>query len=60
VYAPKSPMGLQLDGAGEFATTGVWPTGLPAGFSLFWQMWVVDAGGPQNFAASNGLLSKGQ
>jgi hypothetical protein len=32
-----------------------WPSGLPAGAKLWFQVWVADPGGPAGYAASNGL-----
>lgn len=34
-----------------------WAQGLPGGLSLYWQIWVVDGGGPAGLAASNGVRS---
>ncbi len=46
-----------VNGAGGFDFSSPWPAGLPSGFQLWWQEWVIDAGGPFGFAASNGVLS---
>ena len=46
-----------LGGGGGLTLVFPWPTGLPSGFELYWQLWFADAGGPAGFAASNGLLS---
>ena len=43
------------DAAGTLALGGPWPAGLPGGANLWMQAWVVDAGGPHGYAASNGL-----
>ncbi len=47
--------GLLTDGAGQLTLASTWPPGIPSGFSMYFQAWVADAGGPQGFAASNGL-----
>ncbi len=36
---------------------GSWPIGLPSGVSVSYQYWMVDAGGPVGFSASNALMS---
>lgn len=52
--------GLQLTAAGSFELDGVWPAGVPAGLTSWWQMWVIDAAGPKGLSASNGLAAKAQ
>jgi hypothetical protein len=47
--------GLPTDVAGAFTLPFAWPGGLPAGFSLYFQMWIVDATAPRGCSASNGL-----
>jgi hypothetical protein len=47
---------LPLDGNGDIDIQWTWAA-LPAGTSLFWQMWIPDAGGPVGFAATNALES---
>jgi hypothetical protein len=42
-----------LTGTLQLATS--WPGGVPAGFAFYFQAWIVDAGGPAGFAASNAL-----
>ncbi|MFO0985342.1 MAG: hypothetical protein U1E76_27025 [Planctomycetota bacterium] len=32
-----------------------WPAGIPSGLELYLQTWIVDAGGPRGYAASNAL-----
>ena len=44
---------LVTDGAGALVFTAPWPVGVPSGFELYFQHWVVDPGGPHGFAASN-------
>jgi hypothetical protein len=41
--------------AGAFALAGSWPPGVPSGFELYAQAWVVDGAGPAGFAASNAV-----
>ncbi len=48
--------GLPLDGNGDLALAGPWPTGVPAGVLIFFQYWMDDAAGPAGFSASNGLI----
>jgi hypothetical protein len=58
VPAPDSLIpGLTTSPTGTLVLSGSWPTGLPPGFQLYYQEWIVDAGGPAGFAASNGLVS---
>jgi hypothetical protein len=45
--------GLVTDAAGALALDGTWPAGATGAFVL--QAWIVDAGGPHGFAASNAL-----
>jgi hypothetical protein len=47
--------GLPLDVTGSYTLSALWPTGIPAGFSLYFQEWFADPGGVQGFAASNTL-----
>lgn len=49
--------GLPLDGSGGFALATTWPTGVPSGFTSWWQVWIPDAAGPVGFSASNGLMA---
>lgn len=44
-------------GAGGFDIPLPWPAAPTSGLVLAWQVWVVDAGGPVGFSASNGLRS---
>ena len=50
------PLTLPVSGSMTLAAT--WPTGVPQGFQFWLQWWVIDAGGPQGYAASNGLRAK--
>jgi hypothetical protein len=47
--------GLPTGPAGTLALTSNWPPGIPSGFTLYFQHWILDPAGPQNLAASNGL-----
>jgi predicted outer membrane repeat protein len=47
--------GFLVSGAGDIALAAPWPVGLAPGVSVWMQWWIVDAGGPVGFAASNGL-----
>ncbi len=52
---PDIIIGLPTDVTGTFAFPFVWPAGVPGGISIYWQAWCPDAGGPNNFSASNGV-----
>ncbi len=52
--------GLPTGPLGVFALPATWPSGIPAGFVLYLQAWVTDAGGPLGFSASNGLSGTAQ
>jgi hypothetical protein len=47
--------GLPTDGNGELFLPFLWPAGIPSGFFLYFQDWIVDPAGPKGFSASNGL-----
>jgi hypothetical protein len=47
--------GLPTGPSGALALSTTWPAGLPSGFTLHFQQWVVDATGPHGFTATNGL-----
>jgi len=46
---------LSTDDAGSGSLTLPWPKGLPGGTTVYFQSWIVDASGPQGFAATNGM-----
>ncbi len=48
---------VPVDPAGDIDISFAWPAGSPSGISAYWQTWVVDAGGPFGYAATNGLQS---
>lgn len=47
--------GLPTGPTGALDLAGTWPAGVPSGLNLFFQAWVVDAGGVLGAAATNGL-----
>ena len=47
--------GLSTDGSGGFAFQGAFGKDLDPGTSVYVQYWIVDPGGPQGMAATNGL-----
>ena len=47
--------GLPTGPAGLLPLTAHWPAGLPPSFTLYFQHWIIDPGGPAGLAASNGL-----
>ena len=49
--------GLSTDGNGQFQLPFPWPGGIPSGFKLHWQAWLIDGAGPSGFSATNGLTS---
>ncbi len=53
--APGFFVALPTGPIGVIDVPGVWPLGLPAGFSVFFQWWIQDPAGPVDFAASNAL-----
>jgi hypothetical protein len=38
---------------GNLALAGSWPAGVPAGFTLYSQLWFADPGAPEGVAATN-------
>lgn len=48
--------GLSVAPDGTLAIGTTWPAGVPAGTEIYVQAWIVDAGGPKGFAATNGLV----
>ncbi len=48
---------LTVNPFGRFELSGAWPPGVPAGQSLFLQVWVLDPGAPFGYSASNALLA---
>ena len=48
--------GLTTGPAGDFTAAGTLPAGVPSGVTIHAQFWIVDAGGPKGFAASNAVV----
>lgn len=48
-------LAIPVNGFGEIEFAFPWPAGVPAGVSTWYQYWIVDAGAPEGFAASNAL-----
>jgi len=47
--------GLPVNASGGLALSGVWPSGVPSGVTIWFQHWISDLSAPQGLAASNGL-----
>ncbi len=54
---PDLVIGLTTDGAGALSVGGAIPAGLPSGTLLASQTWIIDAGAPVGFAATNALCA---
>lgn len=52
--------GLTTSPAGGISLPFTWPAGIPAGLAMYFQHWLVDAGGPLGYSASNGLKGTAQ
>ena len=46
---------LPTTAEGTIDCTLMWPAGAPVGLETYWQFWVVDPGGPADFAASRAI-----
>jgi hypothetical protein len=55
VPSPDMTIMLPTDAAGNVSISATVPNNLPSGTMVFLQYWVVDAGGPLGFAASNAM-----
>ena len=55
VPAPGFVIPLPTGPAGAFSLSSAWPAGVPAGTSILFQVWIVDAAGVAGFAATNGV-----
>jgi len=53
---PDVLLTFPTDGAGHWQVIFSWPN-MPAGFKMWWQAWLPDAGGPAGFSATNALES---
>ncbi len=49
--------GFTTNASGALGFQTTFPSGVPAGLSVFHQMWFIDAGSPSGFSASNGLAA---
>jgi hypothetical protein len=58
VPRPELVVPLVLDAGGGASLAFLWPSGVPIGFELWSQAWIVDPQGPQGAAASNALLAR--
>lgn len=47
--------GEGTDPAGALAIGGTWPSGVPSGFTSYYQYWIIDSAGELGFAAGNSL-----
>jgi hypothetical protein len=57
IFTPPGKVIVFLtDGSGRVELSGTWPAGVPAGFELYLQYWIEDAGGPFEHAASNAVV----
>jgi hypothetical protein len=55
VPSPDLLFVLTTDFFGASSFGGLWPAGVPSGFTTYFQWWIQDPGGPKGFAASNAL-----
>ncbi|MCB9899606.1 MAG: VCBS repeat-containing protein [Planctomycetes bacterium] len=53
---PALVVALATDAAGRLVLALPWPTGVPSGLEILFQDWIVDAGAPKGFAATNAVL----
>ena len=55
----EPPQGLFLilatNGAGSLSINDTWPTGLPSGFTVYFQYWIDDPGSALGMAGSNAI-----
>lgn len=54
---PGGVLALTTDAEGELRATLPWPSGVPAGTTIWYQTWILDPTGPRGFAATNALRS---
>lgn len=55
VPTPDLIFGQTVSFLGKASFGGLWPPGIPSGFTVYFQYWIVDTAGPQGFAASNAV-----
>ena len=62
VFVPSPDFLIQatLDGAGGMSIDAVWPNTIPAGTTIYFQVWLIDSGGVDGFAATNAVLGVAQ
>lgn len=61
VPSPDLVLGsFAIPGTGSLTLPSVWPTGIPAGFEITVQAWLLDPTGIFGFTASNGLVGVAQ
>lgn len=56
VPSPDLIFPLFTDFFGAVSFGGPWPSGIPSGFTTYFQWWIQDPAGPKGFAASNAVL----
>ncbi len=52
---PALILPLVTSANGTLDVDGTWPAGVPAGFTIYYQVWVEDPAGPAGFAATNAI-----
>jgi hypothetical protein len=55
VPAPDFVLLLATDPTGFALLAATWPAGIPSGFQLYFQAWIVDAAGIKGYAATNAI-----
>jgi hypothetical protein len=58
VIPPGFFVGLFTNGAGELLIPATWPTGIPSGFELYMQYWLIDPVGMFGWSASNAVRAR--
>lgn len=54
---PDFVLPISTNPDGTATITGVWPAGLPVGFTAYYQAWFIDAAGVLGFSATNAISS---
>lgn len=60
VPAPNILLVIPTGPAGTYTLSTVYPSGVPVGFPLYLQVWIIDITGPQGFTASNAITATTQ